>query len=153
MKLGIAETLAKVEKAKAKADRVRILQENDTTVLRDIIRMAYDRKLTWMLPQGDPPYKPSDIPGMQPNLYQQWRRIYLFIEGPRQVEMKNAQRESLFIQLLEGIDPADAKLLCAVKDGKMPYAIERDTFKEAFPGLLTFKVAKEKVDEDEKVDG
>jgi hypothetical protein len=43
----------------------------------------------------------------------------------------------MFIQILESIDPEDAKLLLAVKDKRIPYnGITQKLVKEAFPNLL-----------------
>ena len=39
--------------------------------------------------------------------------------------------------MLETVSPADAKLLCAIKDKKFPHKnITEDIVKEAFPGLI-----------------
>jgi hypothetical protein len=43
------------------------------------------------------------------------------------------RRESLFITLLESVDPKDAKLLLSVKNKKLPYKnITKDLIQEAF---------------------
>ena len=50
---------------------------------------------------------------------------------------KQVKREQLFIELLENVTPADAKLLCAIKDKKLPWkGIDESMVREAFPGLL-----------------
>jgi hypothetical protein len=60
----------------------------------------------------------------------------LFIEGgnPNLTPLK---RESLFIGLIESIDPEDAKVLLAAKDKKLPVkGITSTIVNEAFPGLI-----------------
>jgi hypothetical protein len=47
------------------------------------------------------------------------------------------KRETLFIQFIEGLDPADAVLMCHVKDKKLPYkSINAKLVNSAFPGLI-----------------
>ena len=58
------------------------------------------------------------------------------IEGPYP-NLKQVKREQMFIELLENVAPADAKMLCAIKDKKLPFkGITEDMVREAFPGLL-----------------
>lgn len=140
MQLGIAEILKKVESEKDKKTKIEILRKNDSKVLQDIIRLAFDKVIKWALPEGAPPYKENEFPGNQPNLYSSWKRMYLFFPTPETADMKQVKREILFIQFLEQLDPEDAKLICAIKDKKMPYKIPKALFEEAFPGIFdTFK--------------
>mgnify|MGYP003350843361 CR=1 FL=1 len=71
-----------------------------------------DRKFD--LPEGDPPFKPDDGPlGMSPaNFFQEVRKFYIF----RRKDLPKIRREQLFIQMLEGLHPSEAKVLIAVKD-------------------------------------
>lgn len=135
MKLGIAEILSKAESEKDTKARIKILQDNYSTVLRDVIRLAYDKVTKWALPEGVPPYKPSIYPDSQPNLYSSWRRMYLFFPNGGG-NLSSLKRENLFIQFLEQLDPEDAKLICAIKDKKMPYSIPKSHFEKAFPGIF-----------------
>mgnify|MGYP000237506748 CR=1 FL=1 len=46
-------------------------------------------------------------------------------------------KEALFIELLEAVDPDDAKLLLAIKDKTLPYSgLDTDIINRAFPGLI-----------------
>jgi len=59
----------------------------------------------------------------------------LFIE-PVNTNVHQIKRESLFIDLLESIHPEEAKLVCSVKDKKIPYkGITKKLVKEALPNL------------------
>jgi hypothetical protein len=70
-------------------------------------------------------------------LYQEQRRLYLFIAGGHP-DLSQLRRETLFIQVLESIPPEEAELLLAVKDKKLPYkGITKEIVQEAFPGLLS----------------
>lgn len=69
------------------------------------------------LPEGEPPFKPASEPmGMTPtNMFSEARRMYVFTRK----DLSAIKRESLFISLLEGVHPDEAKVLVAVKDQKL----------------------------------
>lgn len=82
--------------------------------LKIIFEYAFDPAKKFILPEGEPPYKPSAEPmGMTPtNLFSELRRMYVFCRA----DLKPIKRESLFISFLEGVHPTEAKMLMAVKD-------------------------------------
>ena len=125
-----------------KADKIRILKENDSPALRSLLAYTYDPRITWMLPKGTPPYEPLDERlDQQTRLAQQIRKLYLFTAGPgplndTQRNLKPIRREQLFIQILEGVDPNDAKVLLMMKDRKLLYkGLTRNLVAETFPNL------------------
>jgi hypothetical protein len=72
-------------------------------------------------------------------LYTEIRRLYLFVEGGNP-NLSKLRREMLYIQLLESVDPNDAKLLNYVKDKKLPFrGITAKIVNQAFPNLLNMK--------------
>jgi hypothetical protein len=79
-----------------------------------IFQYAYDADKKWLLPEGDPPYKPSAEPlGMTPtNLYTELRRFYVYARA----DLKPLRREQLFVEFLESIHPDEAKLILAIKE-------------------------------------
>ena len=82
--------------------------------LRLIFEHAFDPAKKMILPEGEPPFKPAAEPlGMTPtNLFSELRRLYVFCRA----DLKPLKRESLFVSLLEGCHPTEAKMLIAVKD-------------------------------------
>lgn len=137
MKLGIAEILENASKLTKKQDKIDYLRNNYNPGLGTIIKYALDPTIVWDLPPGEPPYKPSEFPDTHGMLYTEVRRLYLFIKGgnPNLTPLK---REALYIGLLESVHPADAKLLIAIKEKKLPYkGLTENLIKEAYPGLLT----------------
>ena len=53
-------------------------------------------------------------------------------------KLANLRRETLFVQLLEGLSAEEAELLCLVKDGNMTSKYKRITkavVQEAFPQI------------------
>ena len=136
-KNGIAEILKIVSEQKTTEDKVRKLQELNTPVLQQVLRYALDPSIKWKLPEGEPPYKPSPYDDTQAMLYQEARRMYLFIEGGND-NLTPLRREQLFISFLESIDKEDAKLMIAAKDKKIPYkGITAKLVNTAFPGLIS----------------
>lgn len=87
--------------------------KNDAA-LKLIFEYAFDPAKKFILPEGEPPFKPAAEPmGMTPtNLFSELRRMYVFCRE----DLKPIKRESLFISFLEGVHPTEAKMLIAVKD-------------------------------------
>lgn len=136
MKLGIAEILDKVSKVAKKEEKIEMLRKHDSSAIRTILKYALEPQIKWALPEGDPPYKPCPYLDQENMLYSEARRLYLFIEGGNP-NLNKIKREALFIELLESIAPADAKLICAAKDKKIPYkGINVKLINEAYPGLI-----------------
>ena len=137
MKLGISEILRMANDAQDEHARLHILRMNDSPTLRNMLNLALNKNVIWQLPDGIPPYKPNDLVDQQHRLYTEMRKMYLFIEGGSP-NLKQLRRETLFIELLESLDPEDAKLVIAAKDKNFPYSnITIELINTAFPGLIT----------------
>lgn len=135
-RLGISEILQRASATPEEALRVAWLQQNDSPTLRTVLRGALDPTVKWLLPEGNPPYKPCDLVDQQHRLFTETRKLYLFVEGGSP-NLKQIRREALFIELLESLDPDDAKLMLAVKDKHLPYpGVTTDIINKAFPGLI-----------------
>ena len=115
-----SEIATRVNNAKDKPRKLRVLRENDTQSLRQICRAAFDTKIKWALPPGDVPYTVNEAPlGTEHTLLsQEAKRLYLFIEGG-DTTISQTKREMLFIQLLEGLSGQEAKFLITVVNQKV----------------------------------
>ena len=113
----ISEVLQKVNNAKTKDKKIAVLRENDTEALRMIIKASFDPKIEWVLPEGDTPYKANEAPeGTEHTLLsQESRRLWHFIKGADN-QTPRMRKESMFIQMLEGLHKNEAEVLCSVKD-------------------------------------
>tara|TARA_B100000989_G_scaffold60851_1_gene41826 strand:+ start:1721 stop:2176 length:456 start_codon:yes stop_codon:yes gene_type:complete len=113
----ISEVLSKVHKAKTKAQKIGILKENDSEAIRMIIKSSFDPKIKWVLPDGAVPYRPNDAPdGTEHTLLsQEAKRLYHFIQGADNVTPR-AQKENMYIQMLEGLHRDEAEVLVYAKD-------------------------------------
>jgi len=82
-----------------------------------IMENAYMKEKKWLLPEGAPPFKATVEPlGMTPtNLYSELRRFYVFSRA----DLKQLQREQMFVGLLEGVHSTEVDLLLAIKDQKL----------------------------------
>ena len=137
MKLLISEVLQKVHSAKTKAQKVKILQDNNTNALRSILIANFDESIQSLLPEGSVPYEKNDAPlGTEHTvLEQEYRKLYLFFKGGSTI--KQSQRENLFIQMLEGLSVEEAELLILVKDKALnkKYRVTRACVENAFPSI------------------
>jgi hypothetical protein len=135
-RIGVAEFLEKVAKLKKTEEKVTALRANDSFVIRTILQAAFDPRIKFLLPEGDAPYKPSELVDQENVLIRDSRKLVHFVEGGNP-GLKQLKREALFVEMLETVTPADAKLLIAIKDKKLPFkGITADIVKQAFPDLL-----------------
>ena len=116
----IAEVLKKVNNAKTKSKKIAVLKENDTEALRMIIKSSFDPKIKWAMPEGQVPYKPNEVPeGTEHTvLMQEAKRLWHFIEGADN-QTPRMRKETMFIQMLEGLHEDEAKVLCYAKDKQL----------------------------------
>ena len=116
----MSEIAMKVNNAKDKPRKLKVLQDHDSVALRQVLKGAFDPKIKWLLPKGDVPYKVNDAPiGTEHTiLSQEAKRLYLFTEGGDNKISQN-KRETLFIQMLEGLSAEEAKFLVAVVNKKV----------------------------------
>lgn len=132
----LTEVLELVSKQRSKAKKIEVLQEYDTDALRAILIWNYEA--VSMLPEGPVPYKPNESPKgtAHQQLSQEYKRLYHFVRGGNDA-LKPLRRESMFIQLLEGLHEDEAALLVKVKDSRLEdlYKINLNIIKEAYPDI------------------
>ena len=136
MNLLISEILELVSKVKTKKEKINILREHDHQSLRMVIKSSFDPNIEWALPEGDVPYTRNDAPeGTEhSSLSYESRKLYHFISGGNP-QINQNKRESMFVQLLEGLHESEAALLVAAKDKKLHQlykGLSAPVVKEAF---------------------
>ncbi len=135
----VHEVLDAVSKQKTKQKKIDVLKQYDSKAVRYCLIWNYDESLKSALPEGEVPYTPNPSPTPEANskLASEYRTLYNFIEGGN-YELSSTRREVLFIQLLEALDPAEAELLCLVKDKKLAkkYRVSFPVVKEAYPDIV-----------------
>jgi|TARA_B100000035_G_scaffold97483_1_gene82684 hypothetical protein len=138
-RLLLSEVLRKVSNAKTKSEKVKLLRDHNSTALRQILIINFDDSLISVLPEGDVPYTPNDAPvGTEhTRLESEYKGLYRFFKGGAD-KLPSLKRESMFVQLLEGLSAEEAELLCLVKDGRLGEKYKRITktvVSEAFPQI------------------
>ena len=113
----LAEVLTKVNNAKTKDKKIKILKENDSPALRAIIKSSFDPNIQWVMPEGDVPFKPNDVPeGTEhTRLNQEYRQLWHYIKGA-DAKTPQYRKEQMFVQMLEGLHVEEAKVICYAKD-------------------------------------
>lgn len=141
-----SEVLDLVEKAKTKEEKINLLRVHETPVLRALMRLNFDTNVEMDLPEGEPPFnKESNKPmGYElTNLTNEYKRFYIWLDNT--VNIPKVKKERLFIEMLEGLHPTEAEILCLAKDKKLTKrykTIKEDLVREAFPYTLPPKTDK-----------
>ena len=110
-RLLISEVLRKVSNAKTKDEKIALLRKHNSNALRQLLIINFDDSVISVLPEGDVPYTPNDAPvgTDHSRLEQEYRGLYRFFKGG--AKLPQLKRESIFVQLLEGLSAEEAELL------------------------------------------
>lgn len=135
----VYEVIELASKAKKKADKIKILKENESWALKDILRGTLDSTVQWILPPGHPPYTPNDGHNAPSDLRRKNTDFRYFVKGGEGARMPAFKRENIFIGLIEAVHPEDAKLVISMINKEKLPGITRPVVQEAFPGLLLDK--------------
>jgi len=116
----MSEIATKVNNAKDKPRKLKVLRDHDSVSLRQVLKGAFHPDVKWAIPKGDVPYTVNDAPiGTEHTvLGQEAKRLYLFTEGGDNT-IKQSKRELLFVQMLEGLCAEEAEFLVAVVNKKI----------------------------------
>ena len=129
------EVLEKASKARSKEKKIKILQENETWALKDILIGTYSEEIEFNLPPGEPPYRASQPHNAPTNLQRKNTEFRYFFKGGPGDKMSALKREGLFIGLLESVHPEDAKLVINMINKVKIQGITKNVVMEAFPTL------------------
>lgn len=134
--LQVYEIFDRVEKQKTKADKVKVLQENNIWPVKDILRAIYDDTIQFLLPEGKPPYIPSKEGMIANTLLQANKQYKYFVKGGPGQGLPAVRREKMFIDILESVHPEEALILIDMINKKSIKGITKATVKEAYPDLI-----------------
>ncbi len=114
------------------------MRENDSQPLRVVLKNIYDVGVKFLIPDTPPPWKHNEYEDeAKALLFQEARRLRIFVEGGGYDTLKPMKREQLFISLLEDIDNDDANLLANhMISHKSVKGLTKKTVMEAFPELI-----------------
>ena len=158
------EVLSLVVKQKSNAKKVEVLKKYEHNSIKAIFIWNYDDSVISLLPPGEVPYSSlqeeqstsgtlstrinqqsetmryNNTPNANKGhttLRREWTKLYNFIKGGKD-SLNGLRRETMFIQILQGLHPLDAEILCLVKDKKLydKYKITKEIVTEAYPDIV-----------------
>lgn len=128
-----ADIVAQEDEDKA-AHGLKVFSETNAAVPR-VCQWYFDSKINSTLPEGATPYNKNDAPASdltETQLRFEFRKFKYFVTE----EVPQVRRETMWIELLEGIPSKEAEMIDLVKDGKWPFKnVTLDIVKKAFPNL------------------
>ena len=159
----VFEVLNVVCKQRTTAKKVEALKKYEHASLKALFIWNFDDTVISMLPPGEVPYSSlkdeqntsgtlstridQQSASMRFNntvnanqgfttLRREYKKLYNFIRGGND-QLNGLRRETMFIQILEGLHPLDAEILCLVKDKLLQtkYKLTRQTISDAYPDI------------------
>ena len=125
-------------KQRSKAKKIEILQEYANDAMKSVFIWNFDETVISVLPEGPVPYKENEVPvgTDHTSLRREHKHLYNFVKGGND-SLNSLRRETMFVQILEGLHPEEAKILCLVKNKALQtkYKITYDVVKEAFTDI------------------
>lgn len=164
----VFEVLDAVSKQRTKAKKVEVLQRYGDLSLKMILKWNFDTSIKSALPEGEVPYNDFDdqnnsVVTLSGKISDEVRRMhdtgsfslgssdkqghttvrrearhfYRFVRGGDDA-MNQVRRETMFINILQGLHPLEAEIIVLVKDGNLEdaYKITRDVVEEAYPDII-----------------
>jgi hypothetical protein len=113
----VHEIFTRINNAKDKPKKIAVLKQNDSPAMRTLLKAAFDPKIQWDLPEGVPPYFKNEAPAgtEHTSLLSEAKKLYHFIVGGNNTITK-IKKETMFVQMLEGLQEKDAEVLVAIKE-------------------------------------
>ena len=122
----IHQILTEANSKVSKADKLKVLMENNSKTLQYILQGAYDKRVKCLLPDGEPPFNPVEK-SKQVTLQAVEKDIpSLYKNGPMTKE-PSVKVEMFFMQMLSKLTPEDAKIMVMAKDQRLQSIFKRLT--------------------------
>ena len=101
--------------------------------VKPVLQWIFDSNINSTLPEGTTPYKKNDAPDStlsETALRFEFKKFKYFVTE----QVPTARRETMWIEMLEGMHPREAEMIDLVKDKKNPFPnITKEIVNEAFP--------------------
>jgi len=163
----VFEVLDLVSKQRTKAKKIEVLKKYEDPSLKAILIWNFDLSLVSVLPEGEVPYSGYDeqntytggvsakiseeVRSMHAQgnfslgvsdgqghttIRREFKHFYRFIRGGDD-SLNNLRRESMFINILEGLHPLEAEIVILCKDKRLGevYKITQDVVAQAYPDI------------------
>jgi len=136
----VQEILDLANKQRRIDDRIEILKEYRNDALTAILIWNFDDSIVSVVPSGEVPYEKNDVPigTDHTTLRREWKNLYNFVKGGNDT-LSSIRRETMFIQMLEGLHPDEAEILCLVKDKMLSRKytkLNQEIVAQAFPDIV-----------------
>ena len=164
----IFEILDLVSRQRAKSKKIEVLRKYDHKPLRNILIWNFDTSIVSLLPEGEVPYDGYDEQNVysgtlstkisqevrsmhekgsfslgasdqqgHTTIRREARHFYRFEKGG-DAGINALRRETMFINILQGLHPLEAEILTLAKDKKLSdkYKITRENVSEAYPDII-----------------
>ena len=132
------EILELVDEQKTDEKKIAILKEYECDILKSLFIWNFDDSVISLLPPVTVPYKPNENPlgTDHSSLRREQRSLYNFVKGGND-QLSTIRRETIFIQMLEGLHPKEANIIIAVKDGNLEdmYDVPFEVVEDAYPDI------------------
>ena len=160
------EVLNLVSKQSSNVKKIELLKKYDHPSLKALFIWNFDESIISVLPPGEVPYAAtseqnsfsgtlsgkigdavnkmsemgSNSLGSQDqgrsSIRKEYQKFYNFIKGGND-SLSSIRRESMFINILQGLHPLEAEILILVKDKKLntKYKITKEIVSEAYPDI------------------
>ena len=163
----VFEVLDLVSKQRSKAKKIEVLKKYEHVSLKATLIWNFDESIISMLPEGEVPYSgfedqassngtlstkiseevrrmhetdsfsmgSSDKNG-HTTIRREFKNFYHFLRGGNDA-ISGVRRETMFINILEGLHPLEAEVVCLCKDKKLSerYNITKEIVTEAYPDI------------------
>ena len=137
----IYEVFDEFEAAKNKKDRMRVIENNLSQTLVQVLQYTFHPDIRWKISEVPDNYKGNvdSKPGISTcQLSTEIRKLYLFQQGNQTAENLTPRKQNeLLLQLLESIEPREAEVIMGIfKKDQGVKGLDYKFVKEAFPNLL-----------------
>ncbi len=160
----VFEILELASSQRTTAKKVEVLQKYEDNSVKSVLIWNFDDSVVSMIPEGEVPYGDpneqsvfegslsenianetkgglsatgQDLDGRnKTSLRKEWTTLYNFVKGGND-SLTKTRREMMFINLLRGLHPKEAELLCLVKDKLLQtkYKLTKAHVQEAYPDI------------------
>ena len=163
----VFEVLDLVSRQRSKAKKIEVLKKYNEPHIRMLMIWNFDDSIVSLLPEGEVPYSGYDDQNVysgtlttkiteevramyetgsfslgasdkqgRTTIRKEAKNFYYFVKGGSS-SINSLRRETMFINLIEGLHPLEAEILVLVKDKKLAdkYKITKEIVSEAFPEI------------------
>ena len=160
----VFEILELASSQRTSAKKVEVLQKYEDNSVKAVLIWNFDDSVISVVPEGEVPYGDpneqtvfdgslsenianetkgglsatgQDLDGRnKTSLRKEWTTLYNFVKGGND-SLTKTRREMMFINLLRGLHPKEAELLCLVKDKLLQtkYRLTKGNVQEAYPDI------------------